>query len=142
MTTHQVFILILIQLLILLLPSVGLSKMFEKAACLAGKPSFLFIIPGSCLSWPSEKHIGHSGKLFPWPVWFISMGIFNEFVKTFGKFGLLEHALAAFVPVFYFPYIGYNEKEKFIGPDIVRKHKKSRHANGLTPVFLPLLRQP
>ncbi|HLX91264.1 MAG TPA: S26 family signal peptidase, partial [Puia sp.] len=57
--------------------------------------------------------------------WFISMGIYIEFVKTFGKFRLIDHALAAILPVVYFPYIGYNKDDRFLGPAIVKKHKKS-----------------
>ncbi len=48
-----------------------------------------------------------------------------EFVKNFGKFKLYEHALAALLPMVYFPYIGFNPAEKFIGPNAAKKHKKS-----------------
>ena len=55
-------------------------------------------------------------QLIPVLGWFISMGIFVDFVKAFGKFKLYEHALAALLPVVYFPYIGFNS-HTFHGED-------------------------
>jgi signal peptidase I len=52
-------------------------------------------------------------------------GNFIEWVKCFGKFGLLQHAAAALIPFVYFPIIGGDPKEKFLGPDSVKRHKKS-----------------
>jgi signal peptidase I len=57
--------------------------------------------------------------------WFISPGIFIEFVKLFGKFSIGSHTLAALLAPFYFPYIAYKEDVKYIGPDAVKKHRKS-----------------
>src|SRR5690606_37539974 len=56
--------------------------------------------------------------------WFISPGIFIEFVKLFGKFGLRQHTMAALLAPFYFPYLAYKENPKYIGPVEARKHKK------------------
>jgi signal peptidase I len=56
--------------------------------------------------------------------WFISPGIFIEFVKLFGKFGLGAHTGASIVAPLYFPYLAYKENPKYIGPDAVKKHKK------------------
>ena len=42
-------------------------------------------------------------QLIPIVGWFISLGIFVEFVKVFGKFKLREHAAAALLPLVYFP---------------------------------------
>ncbi len=125
MTTHQVFILILIQLLILLLPSVGLYKLFEKAGVPGWKAFVPFYNTYIMLVLAERKKHWVFWQLIPIAGWFVSMGIFVEFIKTFGKFGLLEHAAAAFIPVVYFPYVGFNKDEKFLGPAIVRKHRKS-----------------
>jgi signal peptidase I len=125
MTTHQVLVLLFIQLLILLLPSVGMYKMFEKAA-----------VPGwkACIPVYNTWIIMELGRrpkhwvfwqLVPVAGWFISMGIFVDFVKLFGKFRLYEHALAALLPVFYFPYIGFNREDKFLGAESAKKYKKS-----------------
>jgi len=68
--------------------------------------------------------------------WFITMSIYVEFIKTFGKFKLHEHAMAALLPVVYFSYVGFNAHDKFIGAEASRKHKKYRHVNGLMLLFL------
>ncbi|HEX4374833.1 MAG TPA: S26 family signal peptidase [Puia sp.] len=125
MTAHQVFVLILIQVIILLLPAPGLAKMFEKAG-VAGWKAFVPFYN----TWIMQKLAQRPAhwvfwQLIPVVGWFISMGIFVEFVKTFGKFRLYEHALSALFPVFYFPYVGYNKDDKFLGPEVVHKHKKT-----------------
>jgi signal peptidase I len=125
MSFHQVFVLVLIQLIIVLLPSVGLAKMFEKAG-VAGWKAFVPFYN----TWIMQK-LAHRPlhwvlwQIVPVAGWFVSMGIFIEFVKTFGKFRLYEHALAALVPVAYFPYIGFNKDDRFLGTEVIRKHKKT-----------------
>ncbi len=131
------FILILIQLLILLLPSVGLYKMFEERVYPAGRLYSFLQYTGDAEAADRKTHWVY-WQLIPVAGWFVSIGIFIEFVKTFGKFHLWQHALTAYLAVFYFPYIGFNEKEKFLGPGVVRKHKKSA-TNGSMPVYLPSL---
>jgi signal peptidase I len=51
-------------------------------------------------------------------------GIFIEWVKLFGRFSLLDHTLAALFAPFYFPYLGYNDKVRYIGPEGVRRYIK------------------
>jgi signal peptidase I len=125
MTSHQIWVLILIQLLLLLLPSFGLSKLFEKA----GQPGWKAYVPfyntWVMLSLAERPRHWVFWQFIPVVGWFISMGIFVEFIKTFGKFRLYQHALAALLPVFYFPVVGTNKEDKFLGPEFVRKHKKT-----------------
>ena len=125
MSTHQVLVLLFIQLLILLLPAVGLYKMFEKA----GVPGWKAFVPfyNTWVMLDLAKRPKHwvFWQVIPVVGWFISLGIFVEFVKTFGKFRLTQHAMAALLPVIYFPSIGFDKNEKFLGPEIVRKHKKT-----------------
>jgi signal peptidase I len=124
MSSHQVFVLVLIQLFILLLPSFGLYKLFKKA----GAPAWTAFVPfyntWVMLSVAERPKHWVFWQLIPVAGWFISMGIFVEFVKVFGKFRFYEHALAALVPVFYFPYLGFDPKVKFTGAEPVRKHRK------------------
>jgi signal peptidase I len=125
MSSHQVFVLVLIQLIILLLPAVGLAKMFEKAKVAGWKAYVPFYN-----TWIMQK-LGDRPlhwvfwQLIPIVGWFISMGIFVEFVKIFGRFRFYEHTLAALLPVVYFPYVGFNKDDRFLGPQAVRKYKKS-----------------
>ena len=124
MSTHQLLVLVLIQLFILLLPSVGLYKMFEKAGTPGWKAFIPFYNTWIMLELAERPKHWVFWQLIPVVGWFISMGIFVEFVKAFGKFKLHEHALASLLPVFYFPYLGFSPKEKFLGAEPVKKHKK------------------
>jgi signal peptidase I len=125
MSTDQVLILLLIQLLILLLPSAGIYKMFQKA----GRPGGAAFIP-FYNTWIMQELADRPKHWVFWQVipvvgWFISMSIFVEFAKVFGKFKFYEHAMAALLPVLYFPYIGLNRQDKFTGSGPVKKHKKT-----------------
>jgi signal peptidase I len=57
--------------------------------------------------------------------WFISPGIFIEFVKLYGKFSVGSHILAALLAPVYFPYIAYYQDVKYFGPEVVKKHRKT-----------------
>ncbi|HXB08997.1 MAG TPA: S26 family signal peptidase, partial [Puia sp.] len=124
MTPHQVLVLVLIQLILLLLPSIGLAKLFAKA----GVPGWKAVVP-FYNTWIMLELAGRSRRwvfvqLIPIVGWFISLGIFVEFVKVFGRFQLWEHALASLLPLIYFPVIGYDPAVKFIGAAEARKHRK------------------
>jgi len=125
MTSYQVFVLILIQLLILLLPAVGLYKMFEKAGVAGWKAFVPFYNTWIMVQLAQRRKHWVFWQLIPIVGWFITMGIFVEFVKTFGKFSLAQHAMAALLPMVYFPSIGFDKNDKFLGAEIVRKHKKT-----------------
>ena len=125
MSAHDIFVLILISLLIVLLPAPGLFSMFKKAGIPAWKAWVPFLN-----TWEIIKVARISKHWFFWqfiPIvgWFISLWLMIEFAKLFGKFKLWEHALTVFVPFIYFPYLGTSPKEKYYGPEIVNKHKKS-----------------
>jgi len=124
MSTHQLLVLVLIQIVILLLPSIGLAKLFEKA----GVPGWKAYIPfyNTWIMMELARRPKHwvFWQFIPVVGWFISLGIFVEFVKTFGKYRLWEHAMASLLPLLYFPMIGFDPKVKFLGADQVRKHKK------------------
>jgi signal peptidase I len=124
MSTHQLLVLVLIQLLILLLPSFGLYKLFEKAGAPGWKAFIPFYNTWIMLQLAERPRHWVFWQFIPVVGWFISMGIFVEFVKTFGKFRLYEHALAALLPMIYFPIIGFDPTVKFTGSGPVKKHKK------------------
>jgi signal peptidase I len=126
MSGHQVFVLIIIQLFLLLTPSIGLYKLFQKA----GTPGWLAFVPfyNTYVMLTLAERPKHwvFWQFIPVVGWFITMGIYVEFVKVFGKYRFWEHALAALLPLFYFPYLGWDAKTKFIGPAAARKHKKGK----------------
>lgn len=125
MSLHDLVVIILVSLFIVELPAIGLYKMFEKA----GLPSWKAWVP-YLNTWEMLKAAKLRRHWFIWqflPVagWFISLWILVEFVKLFGKFKLYQHALTVFVPFLYFPYIGFNKKDHFIGVEAARKHRKT-----------------
>ncbi len=125
MPLQHIFIVYLIGTLIVFLPSFGLAKLFVKA----GAPAWKAYIP-FYNTWVMQELAGRPRHWVFWqfiPVvgWFISPGIFIEFVKLFGKFSLWQHTLAALLAPLYFPYLAYKEDPKFIGAEAAKKHKKA-----------------
>ena len=124
MPAYHLFIVYLISFLIVFLPSFGLAKMFQKAGVAQWKAFVPFYN-----TWVMQELANRPKHWVFWqfiPVvgWFISPGIFIEFVKLFGRFSFWEHAAAALFAPFYFPYLGYNEKIHYIGPEGARRYKK------------------
>jgi len=124
MPIHQLLILLLSELALLLLPAPGLALLFRKA----GVPEWKAFIP-FYNTWIMQTLGARARHWVIWqavPVagWFITLGLYVEFVKLFGKFRLWEHALAALLPFFYFPILGLDPAVRFLGPEIARKHKK------------------
>ena len=114
----------LISLLLVFLPSFGLAKMFQKA----GVASWKAFIPyyNTWVMQDLAKRPKHwvFWQLIPVIGWFITPGIFIEFVKLFGTFTLGQHILAALLAPFYFPYLGYSPNVRYIGPEGARLYKK------------------
>lgn len=124
MPIQHLLIVYLIGTLIVFLPSFGLAKLFTKA----GEQSWKAYVP-FYNTWIMQGLAQRPKHWVFWqfiPVvgWFISPGIFIEFVKLFGKFGLGAHTAATLAGPVYFPYLAYKEDPKFIGAEAVRKHKK------------------
>src|SRR5437762_3691767 len=125
MPLHHLLIIYLIGTLLVFLPSFGLTKLFEKA----GVPAWKAFVP-FYNTWIMETLAKRPRHWVFWqfiPVvgWFITPGIFIEFVKLYGKFSIGSHILAALLAPLYFPYIAYYEDVKYIGPDAAKKHKKT-----------------
>jgi len=115
MGASQVLILILFILLAYILPALGLYKMFQKA----GIPAWTAFVPllntwnmlevtGKPKWWFFAQFIPILGILF-------SYGIFLEFFRCFGKYKLYQQAAIVLLSFVYFPYVGFNSKDKFIG---------------------------
>lgn len=125
MPVEHILVVYLVSLLLVLLPSVGLAKMFEKA----GVESWKAYVPfyNTWVMQDLAKRPKHwvFWQYIPVVGWFITPGIFIEFVKLFGRFSLGEHTLAALFAPFYFPYLGYSPKFHYIGPEGAKRHKKA-----------------
>lgn len=125
MSAHDILILVLISLFLVVLPAPGLYKMFIKARIPAWKAWVPFLNIWEILKVARLRKHWFYWQFIPIAGWFITIWLLIEFAKLFGKFRLYQHALVVFVPFLYFPYLGMSEKEKYIGPEIVKKHKKS-----------------
>ena len=122
---NQISVLVLIQLLILLLPSLGAYRLFEKAGVEGWKAFIPLYNTWIMLGLGRRPRHWVFWQLIPVVGWFVSMGIYIEFVKTFGKFQFYEHALAALLPVAYFAWLGWDPGVKFKGAEAARRHRKS-----------------
>jgi signal peptidase I len=121
---HLLFI-YMIGTLLVFLPSFGLARLFQKA----GVPSWKAFVP-FYNTWVMQTLAQRPRHWVFWqfiPVvgWFISPGIFIEFVKLFGKFSVGAHTLAALLAPLYFPYMAYVQDVKYVGPEGAKKFKKS-----------------
>lgn len=125
MPLQHLLIVYLISILLVFLPSFGLAKLFEKA----GVPAWKAYVP-FYNTWEIQK-LTHRPKhwvfwqFIPVVGWFITPGIFIEFAKLFGKYSIPHHTGAALLAPLYFPYIAYQKDTRYIGADLVKKHKKS-----------------
>ncbi len=125
MSPQDLFVLIVISLLIVLLPAIGLYKMFPKAGIPAWKAWVPFLNTWEMLKAARLKKHWFFWQFIPVAGWFISLWILVEFVKLFGKFKLIEHAATVFFPYIYLPYIAYGQNVAYAGPEAVKKHKKT-----------------
>jgi len=124
MPSYHLFIVYLISFLIVFLPSFGLAKMFQKAGVAQWKAFVPFYNTWVMQELAQRPKHWVFWQFIPVVGWFISPGIFIEFVKLYGRFTFWEHALAALFAPFYFPYLGYSDKIRYIGPEGARHYKK------------------
>jgi len=124
MPLQHLLIVYFIGTLLVFLPSFGIAPLFKKA----GVPAWKAYVP-FYNTWVMQELAQRPKHWVFWqaiPVvgWFITPGIFIEFVKIFGKFSLGHHTLASVLAPVYFPYLAYKESPKYIGAEAARKHKK------------------
>lgn len=63
-------------------------------------------------------------QLIPIAGQFITIWITIIFVMHFKKVDLIAHTLTVFFPFIYFPYLGFSEKEKWYGGEILKHYHK------------------
>ena len=125
MPFHHLLVIYLIQILLVFLPSFGLTKLFERAGVTPWKAFVPFYNTWIMQTLAMRPRHWVFWQFIPVVGWFITPGIFIEFVKLFGKFSIGSHILAALLAPLYFPYIAYSENVKYIGPEAAKKHKKT-----------------
>ncbi|MEJ7766754.1 MAG: S26 family signal peptidase [Chitinophagaceae bacterium] len=125
MTSYQIMIIAFISLLLVLLPAPGMYGMFKKAGIPGWKALIPFYNTGSILSLAKRPMHWFFWQFIPVVGWFVTLGIYIEFVKPYGKFKFYQHTLTILASPAYFLYIGFNKKDRFMGVAAVDAHKKS-----------------
>ena len=125
MSSHDILVLILVSLLLVILPAIGLYKLFPKAGIASWKAWVPFLNTWEIVKATKIKKHWFFWQFIPVAGWFISMWLIIEFVKLFGRFSFVDHALTALVPFIYLPYMANHKDTRYIGPDAVKRHKKS-----------------
>ena len=103
----------------------GMNGMFKKAG-IEGWKAFVPFYNTWCMvekmelpkKWFFLQFIPIAGQ-------FITIWICIKFVEHFGRFNLIHHTAATFVPFAYFPYLGFSGSERFAGKKVVDNYKKS-----------------
>ena len=107
---------VIVFILFVILPCVGLWKLFEKA----GQAGWQAIIP----FYNAYVMIKLNGK----PLWWLILlllpginilawiGILVDFLKSFGKFSLRSEAAGIILPFIYLPKWGFDKETKYLGP--------------------------
>jgi signal peptidase I len=124
MSAKDLLVVYLIGILLQVLPGFGLTKLFKKAGIEPWKAYIPFYNAWLMQEKALRPKYWAILQLVPVAGWFITMGIFIEFIKLFGKFSFVSHTLTALVPFAYFPVVGPKPEVKYLGPDAVKKHKK------------------
>lgn len=124
MPAKDLLVVYLIGILLQVLPGFGLAKLFTKAGIEPWKAYIPFYNTWLMQEKALRPKYWAILQLVPVAGWFITLGIFIEFIKLFGKFSFASHTLTALVPFAYFPFIAPKPELKYLGPDAVKKHKK------------------
>jgi signal peptidase I len=125
MSSHDILVLILVSLLIVILPAIGLFKLFPKAGIESWKAWVPFLNTWEIIKVTKIKKHWYFWQFIPVAGWFISIWLIIEFVKLFGRFSLTDHALTAFVPFIYLPYMANIKIPGISGRRRFKRHKKS-----------------
>jgi signal peptidase I len=123
MPAQQLFIIYFISFLLLFLPAFGLAKMFDKAGIQKWKAFVPFYNTWLIMNLANKSKYLVFCQLIPLVGWFITLSIYIEFVKLFGRFRLVEHALTTLVSPIYFIYLGYSKKVNYIGSSVKHYQK-------------------
>ena len=125
MDSHQIVVLVIIALLLVVLPSIGLYKLFIKAGHAGWKAFIPFLNTWEMLNIAKKPKWWFFAQFIPVAGWFFSLVILVEFIKCFDKFKFYQHAATVFSAGLYPAYVGFSKKTRYIGPEGVKYYKKS-----------------
>jgi len=104
---------------------IGMYGMFKKTGMEGWKALVPFYNTWCMVEKMELKKYWFFLQLIPIAGQFVTMWICIKFVEHFGRFGFWHHAAAVFLPLFYFPYLGYSKNERYAGIAVVKNYKKS-----------------
>ena len=104
---------------------IGMYGMFRKAGIAPWKALIPYYNTWCMVEKMELKRIWFFLQFIPVAGFFITIWITIKFVEHFGRFSLLHHAAAVFIPFIYFPYLGYSDNERYAGKKVVDNYKKS-----------------
>ncbi len=104
---------------------IGMYGMFKKAGMEGWKALVPFYNTWCMVQKMGLKKYWFFLQFIPIAGQFITIWICIKFVEHFGRFGFWHHAATVFIPLFYFPYLGYSKNERYAGVDVVKNYKKS-----------------
>lgn len=103
---------------------IGLYGMFQKANIPAWKALVPYLNTWEMVKKMELKKHWFFLQFIPVAGVFFSIWILIKFVEHFGRFNLLHHAAAVFVPFIYLPYMGFSKNERYAGKGVVRNYVK------------------
>jgi signal peptidase I len=103
----------------------GMYGMFKKAGIEPWKALVPFYNTWCMVEKMELKKYWFWLQLIPIVGQFITMWICIIWVMHFGRFDLLHHTAATFIPFAYFPYLGYAKEERYAGKKVFDNYKKS-----------------
>lgn len=103
---------------------IGLYGMFKKAGIAPWKALIPLYNTWCMVEKMKLNKIWFFLQLIPIAGQFVTIWINIKFVEFFGRFDLWHHFLTVFFPFIYFPYLGYNDMERFAGEMVVKNYKK------------------
>ncbi len=104
---------------------IGMYGMFKKAGIEPWKALIPFYNTWCMVEKMELKKIWFFLQFIPVAGVFITIWITIKFVEHFGRFSVLHHAAAVFIPFIYFPYLGFSKTERYAGKRVVDNYKKS-----------------
>ena len=125
MSTHQLLIISLIALILFILPSFGAYLLFKKA----GRPGWMALVPilnsFEMIRIARRPLFWFFLQFIPIVGWFISLAIYVEFIKAYGKYKFYQHALTVLTGGLYFIIPGLDPKTRYLKPEEASVYKKS-----------------
>jgi signal peptidase I len=102
----------------------GMYGMFKKAGIEPWKALVPFYNTWCIIEKIQVRRLWFWLQFIPIAGQFVTIWLTIIFVMHFGRFNVLHHAAAVFVPFIYFPYLGFSSQERYAGHEVFHNYKK------------------